>query len=113
MAGRGRGSRRVNLRLPADTYELVEGLAKREGVSTAAFVQLCIEGMRPGLDKVTGIGASAGTARTVEEGQGVLEQLRMVGARARGDADRLDAMILAYEKELEAVPDRGSGDKTS
>ncbi len=113
MPAQGRGSRRVNLRLPNDTYAVVEALAKGQGVSTAGFVQSCIEAMRPGLAQLAGAGDKAGTARTVEEGQQVLEQLRVVGARARAEADRLDVMIRAYEEELRALPDRGSGDKTS
>jgi hypothetical protein len=69
--------------------------------------------MKPSLAQLMAAGDMAGTARTVEEGQQALEQLRLMGVRARGEADRLDVVIRTYEKELEAVPERGSGDKTS
>lgn len=109
----GRGSVRVNLRLPADTYDLVKALADAKGTTVAGFVQESIDAMKPGYEQLTEVVGRADTVASVEEGHEVLEQLRAVAAQTRKKADELDAMITIWQKEVRDLAERGSGDKTS
>lgn len=109
----GRGSVRVNLRLPADTYDLVKTLAAAKGTTIAGFVQEVIDSMRPSYEQLSGIVADTENVRSVEEGQEVLERLRALAVDAREKADQLDTMVTLWQKQVGDAAVRGSGDKTT
>jgi hypothetical protein len=110
MSHYGRGSVRVNLRLPADTHAIIKRLAEYQEVSVAEMVQRTVEGIRPQLDKLIAAVEQSETIETVEQGVDVLGQLRAMSAHARVEADRLDAMIETWEQ---GVREAGHEQKTA
>lgn len=100
MSEYGRGSVRVNLRIPEDTHAVIKRIADYEGISVAQMVQRTVEGMRPQLDQITSTIDQGDAVQTVEEGVRVLDQLKAMSAHARSEADRLDAMIEAWQEQV-------------
>jgi uncharacterized protein (DUF1778 family) len=100
MAYYGRGSRRVNLRIPADTYEVIRRVADYEGVRINEVVQRAVEGMRPALDQLAATLDEAQTVQTPGHGVAVLDQLRVMAVHARSEADRLDNLITVWQEGI-------------
>ncbi len=100
MAYYGRGSTRVNLRIPADTYEVIRRVANHEGVRINEVVQRAVEGMRPALDQLAATLDEAQTVQTAEQGVAVLDQLRAMAVHARSEADRLDDLINVWQEGI-------------
>ncbi len=100
MSYYGRGSRRVNLRIAADTYEVIRRVANYEGLRINEVVQRAVEGMRPALDQLVATLDEAQKVQTVGHGVVVLDQLRAMAAHARSEADRLDKLITVWQEGI-------------
>ncbi len=96
----GRGSIRVNLRIPADTHAVIRRLADYEGVRVNEVVRRAVEGMRPALDRLVATLDEAHTVQTAGDGVEVLDHLRGLAVHARSEADRLDDLITVWQEGI-------------
>ncbi len=100
MSDYGRGSIRVNLRIPADTHAVIKRLAEHEGIPINEVVQRAVEGMRPAFDQLVATLDQSETVETVEQGVEVLDQLRAMAVHARSEADRLDGLVDVWQEQV-------------